>query len=222
MLQLIFIGLTILSFALFHHGTGQDKKVLIFFVFWFVVTGILSYSGFLKKTNALPPRILFVLLTSTIYVIYFFKTINTDNLKLKYLLLIHTLRLPVELTLYQLFLQGKIPIIMTYKGWNFDILVGITAIIILLSKVFFKKELNNNLFKVWNIFGLVFLTIIVITAILSAPSPLQQFAFAQPNIALLEFPYSFLPAIVVPVVLLSHLLYFKHVRQLRAGRKNKF
>ena len=46
---------------------------------------------------------------------------------------------------------------------------------------------------------------IVINAILSSPFPLQQFAFDQPNIAILYFPFSWLPTFVVPVVLFCHL-----------------
>jgi hypothetical protein len=46
---------------------------------------------------------------------------------------------------------------------------------------------------------------IVSNAILSAPFPFQQFAFDQPNIAVLYFPFIWLPCCVVPLVLLSHL-----------------
>lgn len=36
-----------------------------------------------------------------------------------------------------------------------------------------------------------------------------QIGFDQPNVALLSFPYTWLPAVVVPTVLLSHLLCLK-------------
>jgi hypothetical protein len=46
---------------------------------------------------------------------------------------------------------------------------------------------------------------IVVHAILSVQSPIQQFGFDQPNRAVLEYPFVLLPAVVVPIVMLSHL-----------------
>lgn len=57
--------------------------------------------------------------------------------------------------------------------------------------------------------GILFLLFIVSIAILSSPLPIQQLAFDQPNIALLIFPYTFLPTCVVPIVLMSHILLLK-------------
>jgi hypothetical protein len=56
---------------------------------------------------------------------------------------------------------------------------------------------------------------IVVNAALSAPVPFQQFAFDQPNIAVLYFPFVWLPGFIVPLVLFAHLaaiqkLYSEH------------
>jgi hypothetical protein len=59
---------------------------------------------------------------------------------------------------------------------------------------------------VWNFICLGLLFNIVVHAVLSAPLPFQQLAFDQPNVAILYFPYVWLPAFIVPVVLLSHLV----------------
>ena len=40
---------------------------------------------------------------------------------------------------------------------------------------------------------------------------LQQFAFSQPNIAILYFPFSLLPACVVPLVALAHLVAIRRL-----------
>jgi hypothetical protein len=52
---------------------------------------------------------------------------------------------------------------------------------------------------------------IVLTAILSAPLPIQQLAFEQPNIAVLYFPFTFLPGFIVPIVLFSHLVVISKI-----------
>lgn len=46
---------------------------------------------------------------------------------------------------------------------------------------------------------------IVIRALLSFPSPMQQLAFDQPNRAIIYFPFIWLPTVVVPIILFSHL-----------------
>ena len=63
----------------------------------------------------------------------------------------------------------------------------------------------------WNFIALVLLINIVVNAVLSAPFPFQQFAFDQPNIAVLYFPFVLLPAFIVPIVLFGHLV---SIRQL--------
>ena len=209
MLQLGFISITIASFVLFYLGSGRDKRLIWFFCIWTVYIGLLSLSGFLKHTEGFSPRVLLVIVPMILYVIYFYRKLNVDKIKINYLIAIHTLRLPVELTLYQLYMDGKVPILMTYKGWNFDILTGLLAFLILFISLKSKGGISLSLLKVWNVFGLVFLGIILVIAVLSLPSPIQQLAFEQPNVAVLEFPFTYLPAIVVPLVLLSHLLIYK-------------
>jgi hypothetical protein len=54
---------------------------------------------------------------------------------------------------------------------------------------------------------------IVLTAILPAPLPIQQLAFDQPKIAVMYFPFVYLPGFIVPIVLFSHLVSLKKLMQ---------
>jgi hypothetical protein len=55
---------------------------------------------------------------------------------------------------------------------------------------------------------------IVTIAILSAPLPFQQMGFDQPNVGVFLFPFIWLPALIVPLVLFSHLVcIYQLVRQ---------
>jgi hypothetical protein len=93
---------------------------------------------------------------------------------------------------------------MTFEGRNFDIVAGLTApVIYYFGSV--KQQIGRKVMLLWNIICLGLLFNIVVIAVLSAPFPFQQFAFDQPNIALLYFPFVWLPCCVVPLVLLSHL-----------------
>jgi len=209
LLQIVFIIITLVAVGLFYVATGFDKRLLGFYAVWLAITAILPISGFLQNTDAVPPRVLLVLLPAFLSVVILVRAMRSRVINQRYLLAIHGLRLPVELVLHQLYLQGKVPVIMTYEGWNFDILVGISALILLLYSFIKGKGINPMLFKVWNIIGIVFLSIIVVVAIFSAPLAFQQLAFEQPNVAVLQFPYTYLPAVVVPIVLSAHLLGLK-------------
>lgn len=212
MLSSAFITITLLSFALFYFGTGKDKRVLILSALWLFLVGIVSLSGYFTNTLVKPPRFLLILLGAIILSVILYKIVKKNQLNSSLLLAIHILRLPIELVLYQLYIERKVPVLMTFKGWNFDIFIGISAIILLLYLLLSKNKLPKYFILAWNILGLFFLLFIVAIAILSSPLPLQKFAFDQPNIAVLHFPYVYLPAFVVPLVFLSHILTLRNYR----------
>ena len=133
-----------------------------------------------------------------------------DSVPLFYLTLINVVRLPVEVVLYWLSIQKVVPELMTFEGRNYDIFAGISAIAIvyLIHK---NRTQYKNTILVWNIISLGLLLNIVVNAFLSSPSPLQKFAFEQPNIAILYFPFSWLPTFIVPIVLFGHLASIRKI-----------
>lgn len=52
---------------------------------------------------------------------------------------------------------------------------------------------------------------------LAAPTVVQQFAFDQPNVAILHFPFIALPGCLVPLVALSHLAAIRRLLRDRAA-----
>ncbi|MBL4710765.1 MAG: hypothetical protein JKY48_20265 [Flavobacteriales bacterium] len=60
----------------------------------------------------------------------------------------------------------------------------------------------------WNIVSFLFLLNIFVNVVLSSPTILQQFAFDQPSIALMMFPFILIPTILVPIVVVSNLAAF--------------
>jgi hypothetical protein len=99
---------------------------------------------------------------------------------------------------------------MTFEGRNFDILSGITAPIIAYW-CFKSQKPKYKILLLWNFICLGLLINIVINGLLSAPLPFQQFAFDQPNVALMYFPFVWLPCCVVPIVLISHLASIRKI-----------
>jgi hypothetical protein len=172
------------------------------------MTGLLAMSGFYQQFQYFPPRVdvFAVLPADLVIVIYFlfFRSGFIEKLSLKSLTLLHVVRIPVELVLLLLYQSGWVPQIMTFEGRNFDIFSGLTAPLVFWL-AFRNRGIDRRLLIVWNLFSLGLLANIVITAVLSFPSPMQQFGFDQPNVGLTYFPFVWLPAIIVPTVLFAHL-----------------
>ena len=207
-ISIIFGLTTILTVAVFYIAANKSKTTLIILLAWLVIQAGISLTGFYTVTDTIPPRFLLLVIPPLLVIIGLFSTSKgrqyLDSLDAKTLTLLHTIRILVELVLFWLFLNKKVPELMTFEGRNFDILSGLTAPIVYFFG-FIKKQLNKTILLLWNFICLGLLINIVFIAVLSAPSPFQKFAFDQPNTAVLYFPFTWLPACVVPLVLLSHL-----------------
>jgi hypothetical protein len=217
--SIIFIATTILTVALFYQAcakvsTAVANKILIGLIVWIALQGFLSASGFYLKTDGLPPRFALAVVPAFIAIIFFLisKTGQgfLDRLPLKDLTIVHICRIPVEIGLLWLYKSHQIPQSMTFEGRNFDIFSGITALPIAYW-VFKNKRIKRTLLLIWNIVCLVLVLNVVITGLFSAPTPLQQWAFDQPNIGVLKFPFVWLPSVIVPIVIFSHLISIRQI-----------
>jgi hypothetical protein len=215
---LLFGLTTLLSIYIFYKAAGKSRKFIVIVLVWLLLQTIISATGFYTVTDTMPPRFILTIAPPFLFIAVLFATAKgrrfIDSLQLKTLTLLHIIRIPVEIVLLWLFIDQAVPRIMTFEGRNFDILSGITAPVIYYF-VFIRKTMGHTALLVWNFICLALLINIVVIAILSAPFAFQRFAFDQPNIALLYFPFIWLPACVVPLVLFSHLV---SIRQLLRNR----
>jgi hypothetical protein len=192
------------------------NKITLGIVIWMIIQAILSYQNIYNTNlNAIPPKIFLLGVIPTLIIIsaIFFSQKGkkfVDKLSLKSITYLNIVRFPVEIVLWWLFLNKAVPQLMTFEGYNFDILAGITAPF-LAYFVFTKKLLSRKVLLIWNCLCLLLLLNIVTIAFLSAPSPLQKLAFKQPNIAILNYPFSLLATFIVPIILFGHLV---SIRQL--------
>ncbi len=211
-ISIVFILTTIATVAIFVKAANGNRTVLYLLLAWLVLQGVIAYTGFYTNTKGTPPRFILLVGPALLCIIMLFATLKgrqfLDGLNLQTLTLLHFVRLPVEVVLFWLFAQKAIPQVMTFEGRNFDIFSGITAPIVWYLT---KNNTNSKLLLVWNIVCLGLLLNIVVTAILAAPFKFQQIAFDQPNIAVMYFPFIWLPACIVPLVLLSHLVAIRRL-----------
>jgi len=214
-INILFIATTLLTAYFFYVAARRSKLLLLIILTILTVQAYAGSAGFFQNTSGMPPRFTLLIIPSILLIVWLFFSkkgkLFLNKLDQESMTLLHVVRIPVEITLYLLFLHKNVPELMTFAGRNFDILVGISAPII--YYLGYKKEsLSNGVKLIWNYVSLAFLVFIVLNAALSIPSEFQQFAIDQPNIAVLNTPYVWLPGFIVPVALLCHLA---SIRQLR-------
>lgn len=119
---------------------------------------------------------------------------------------LQTFRLPLEALLYSLFAHGAIGRQMTFAGYNFDILIGLTAApMAWLLHRHGTHDWVRRCAIAWNLLGLVLLVNIVSIAVLSIPFSFQVFRDEPANRFVTQLPFVWLPTFLVPVALLAHL-----------------
>jgi len=217
----VFIVTTLLTLAFFISAVKQSAYhkmttiILLILLAWLGVQMLIALSGFYTTNmTSIPPRFLLAFMPALLTIIALFVTEKgrkfVDSLPLLTLTYLNVVRIPVELCLYWLFLYKTVPELMTFSGRNFDILAGITAPFIAYFGMQ-RQMLGKKGLLLWHVVSLALLLFIIFNGVLSAPLFFQQFAFDQPNIALLHFPFVWLPAFIVPVVLFGH---FTAIRRL--------
>ncbi len=218
-ISILFVIITLLTVWQFYNAANKSKTVIVCLSILLLLQAVIGLSGFYRVTQTFPPRFVLLIGPGLIFSVVLLLTKwgknFVDSLNIKKLTLLHTLRIPVEITLYFVCTAKLIPGLMTFEGNNYDILSGLSAPVIFYL-VFVSKKLNNKALLVWNFVCLGLLINVLIIAILSAQTPFQQLAFDQPNIGVTFFPFVWLPAVVVPIVFLSHLAA---IRQLILARK---
>lgn len=219
----LFILLTLIYLFFFwkmlHKDLGSTiaNKTVIGLLAWSVLVCVLASTGFYLDFDAKPPRfilVVFPILAVIIFIIFKHSEIvkRLDILKLTRL---HMIRVPVELFIFAWFTYGIVPQEMTFEGRNFDILAGLTAPIVgyFIAKHGVKEHVK--MVYAWNILCFLLIINIIATAVLSLPSNFQVFGLDQPNIAVINFPFVLLPAVIVPIVLFSHLVSMMQLRELK-------
>jgi len=205
--NVLFILTSFLTVYLFYKASNNSKTVLLIILIWLAFQGVLVSTGFYLNTATVPPRLILIGVPPMLCIVllFFIKKGKQflDSLDEKTLTLLHIIRIPMELVLYWLFIYETIPQLMTFEGRNFDILSGLSAPLIY-HFGYIKQTLGKSILIIWNYVCILLLVNIVVNAILSVETPFQQFAFDQPNVAILYFPYVWLPCCIVPLVFLSH------------------
>jgi len=205
-MQNLFLAITISSLVLFWFAVRHKLSIQVYII-WSIFIVFAALSGLFIQ---FPPSFALLLLGTVIIIVWCTKLLTNTKINIYLLLAINILRIPIEFVLYSLFKAKMLAREMTFIGFNYDIIFGITALVFLIIGIFFRKIFYFQIFRLCNIFGICSVLIVVILGILSSPIPIQLIAYDQPNIAMLRFPYALLPNLVVLLVILSHILLLRN------------
>ena len=200
-----FLLITVYIIFAFVKSNNLKKTTLPIIIIWSVLISILAYSGFYQYTEGDKfSTFAFVLIPVTVFIIYLARDKTFyENRNVRWSTAVHSIRLPVEILLFQLAIKELLPMEMTFKGWNFDIIPGITSILLLLWMKY--GTVNKKLLLGWNILGLIFIFFILTNGVLSQELLYKNFGYTVPNIAITYFPMILLGGVIVPIVIYTHI-----------------
>lgn len=93
---------------------------------------------------------------------------------------------------------------MTIEGFNFDLVSGLTAPLVY-HYGFAQKKPNRAMLIAWNLLCLLLVINAAALAVLSLPPGFRNIGAERPDLAIGVFPFTLVPAVIVPLVLFSHL-----------------
>lgn len=203
-----------LAGALVVGGAWGARARLAFFL-WTLVPIVLAATGTLGRWDLRPPPFAVVTALVTITTVLTARRVGpriVAAVPLWALVLSQGFRLPLELVMHQAAVEGVMPGQMTWTGWNFDIVTGISAIVLGLW-------LRNGtpprvVVRAWNVLGFLLLLNVVTVAIVSLP-PFARFGPDAVNTWVAESPYVWLPCLLVQAALAGHLLVWQALRRER-------
>ncbi len=176
---------------------------------WLGVTGLLAASGVLARFDLRPPPLL-VLMAA---VVGMGAAVGLSplgrrlarGLPLAALVGIQGFRLPLELVMHRAANEGVMPAQMTFGGWNYDIVTGVTAL--LLAPLIARGLAPRWAIVSWNGLGLTLAIAIGAIAVASTPA-IHAFGTAPDrlNTWVTHFPYVWLPAGPVVFALAGHII----------------
>ena len=226
LLRIAFVSLTLFLAGLFATAvqvsalrTGLARQVAarrgliaaLFAIGWITITGVAAERGDLHFEA--PPTMLGAIMASVVLAVGvglspLGKRIAL-GLPLAALVGYQGFRVAVELLMHRAYEEGLMPVQMSYSGRNFDIVTGITAV--LLGVWLATGRRSRRLVVAWNVLGVALLANILIVAVLSAPTPLRVFMNEPSNMWITHAPWVWLPTVMVLAAVLGHVLVFRRL-----------
>lgn len=178
---------------------------------WIAITGYLAGQGALTDFERRPP-VLPLLIVTAIVTATAIAVRMGDGVPLAWLIGYQAFRIPVEIFLHMGYVDGFVPVQMSWSGRNLDVLTGLTAIPV--AWMVARGRLSRQAMQLWNVAGFLLLLNIMTVAILSLPTPFRQFHNEPANVFVTRLPYVWLPAVLVPAAWFGHIALFRRIKRI--------
>ena len=182
---------------------------------WLALTGAIGASGVLMRFDQRPaPLMVFFVAAFVVGVALGVSRVGERlgrGLPLATLVGFHGFRLPLELVMHQGYEAGLVPLQMTFSGYNFDILSGVSALV--LALVLSRRSVPLLVVRLWNAAAAALLLIIV--GIAAASTPIFQAFGGDPgqlNTWVARFPYQWMGPVMVMAALTGHIVLARRLR----------
>jgi hypothetical protein len=185
---------------------------LAFVSIWISYVFVMSESGVLDVFT-LPPRVpIFFVIPMVIGIIFvtsrsWFKQALRQT-SVASLLHVQSFRILVELLIYGAALNGIFPKRATFEGLNFDIVVGVTSLII--GFLLQRNLIGKRTVLAWNFLSLGILIVTVYSFI--STYYFTDYPYTVGNFQFVKMPYVLLASVLLPVAVFFHVA---SIRQLR-------
>ena len=180
---------------------------------WLGVPAIVARTGALADFSGRPPAIGMLLAGLVICTTALaFSSVGSrlvQSVPIAGLIGFQVFRVPVEMILHRLHVEGLVPVQMTYAGYNFDIVSGTLAAIV--GVWAFVSRPPTWVILAFNSVGSLLLLNIVSIAVLSMPTPMRAFQNDPPNTFVAHLPFVWLPSLLVQAAWFGHLLVFRRL-----------
>jgi hypothetical protein len=226
MATLLYIGIAAVANRAITDASKQKQfktRSLLILGGWLTYVSLLSLTG-IFTTAELPPRVpLLLILPCLLFIFWFFKSNRFSNLisatPAGWLVYMQGFRIVVELLLLGMYTEGMIPRASTFEGYNYEILIGVSAFGIGYFG-YTKKVLPPNLIIFWNFAGNLTLAIIGFIMISHAYFP---HIYTNPGYLSIKefgsFPYTLFAGFIAPVAIFMHIFsIIKTKREVYADR----
>lgn len=207
----------VMAYALAVARTGGDpsaarRRARSLTLAWMVLFAVLAEKGVLADFERRPPPIALAMLSflASGLALGLSRVGETfaRGLPIAWLVGAQAFRLPLELVMHQAALEGVMPREMSFAGYNFDIVTGVTAIPV--AWLAARGRASRGLLYAWNVLGSVLLAIIVTVAVLASPM-FRVFGDepAHVNSWIAHFPFIWLGTVLVASAVFGHVVIFR-------------
>jgi len=176
---------------------------------WMAVTGAIAASGQLSFERTPPTGMLIFPVVGALGLGIGLSGIGRRlaALPVATLVALQAFRLPLELAMHQAYVEGLMPVQMSYSGRNLDIVTGASAL--LLAPLVARGLAPRWAVSAWNAMGIVLLANVLVIAALSTPTALRAFHDAPAMVWVTRFPFVWLPAVLVVTAIYGHVVVFR-------------